>query len=354
MDRRTFLKTTTAAAGSSLGLAVAAAQAAPDAETPEIAAPALARGLEALVLATPWGPDVPVLGDAAARMATRLQQVLGASYRIVQDHAAASSHADLTFAMLDPDVEPGLAFFAGLPGAFGLEPGRHQAWLTIGGGQMLWDDLAARRGSKPLLAGHTGARCGLWANRPLTDAADLAGGAIALPGPGRSIARALGVEPVALPPAELGAALAEGRLAAAEWGNPLAGLVLGLPQAATHFYRGGIHRNGVPVALEVRLSLWERLGAAERIALEGVAARELALSLAEALAHESVVEQTMARVPTLSISEFPVALAAAVDAATAALIDEAGSASPDAARIGASYMAFRWLLGEPDPMPLSA
>ncbi len=352
MDRRTFLKTTTAAAGSSLAVSAAAAKAGADAADWEVAAPALSRNIKELSFATAWAPDVPVRGDAAARMAGRLQLALGDGYRIRLD-GGSSEDADLTFASPDVDREVGYAFFAGLPGSFGFQPAHLQAWLAAGGGQLLWDDLAAQHGTRPLLAGHTGARPGLWASRPLREAPDFKHGPMVLPD-GRLLARMLRGDAVDLPPAEMCRALADGRLVAVEWGNPLAGLAIGLPNAARIFYRGGVHRAGVATALNVRLSLWEQLGSAERLALEGVAAHELALALAEAIAHEQLAEQAMVRVPTLSIQDFPRALAVDVDLTTEVFIDVIGSSSRDAARIRDSYLAFRRLLPELEPSDLSA
>ena len=64
MDRRTFLKTTTLAAGSGLALSSTPALAKPDED--QLAAPAVTQGVTELMFATPWAADVPVLGDASA------------------------------------------------------------------------------------------------------------------------------------------------------------------------------------------------------------------------------------------------------------------------------------------------
>lgn len=350
MDRRTFLKTTTAAAGSSLAL-TSAAEARARLDGSEIGAPTINRGITTLSFATPWGCDVPVLGDAAARLRARLQQALGERYDVLLADNGAEP-ADFTFAPPDVESEPGFAFFAGLPGSYGLDPMRLQAWLAVGGGQMLWDELAARTGLKPVLAGHTGERPGLWASRPIADGSSLSGRPLMLAGLGGSLARALGAKPVVLPPSQLKPALASGQLAATEWGNPLAGLMLGLPEASMHFYRGGVHRRGMAFALHVRLDLWEKLGTAERAAIEGISAQELSLSLAEAIAHERLAEEAIAR-SSLTVAEVPAQIATAVGAATATLIEDISSASPETARIRDSYMAFRRLLGEPGETPLA-
>ncbi len=49
-------------------------------------------------------------------------------------------------------------------------------WLTVGGGRLLWDDLAAEVGVKSLLAGHSGAPPPLWSAAPLAGLSDLPAG----------------------------------------------------------------------------------------------------------------------------------------------------------------------------------
>lgn len=347
MDRRTFLKTTTVAAGSSLALSVTAAQATTGLGTSEMPAPAIIQGITEFSFATPWGPEVPVLGDAAARLRMRLQQALGTDYQ-VRSAGVFTEPAAFTFASIDVDSDPGLAFFAGLPGSQGIAPAHLQAWLAIGGGQMLWDDLAAQHGTKPLLAGHTGENPGLWASFQIADLPDLANRSVMLSGLGRPLARALGAEPADLAPSQLSAALVSGHLAAAEWGNPLAGLMLGLPDVATHFYRKGIHSCGTTFALNIQLNVWERLSPAQRIAIEAIAAQELSLSLAEAVAHRHLAERAIARGPKITVAETPPAVVATVENAAAAVLDRIASHSLEAARIRDSYLAFQRLLPEPN------
>lgn len=342
MDRRTFLKTTTVAASSGFALSTTPANADDD----QPAAPPLPRSLKELTFSAAWAPDVPVLGDATQRLRERLGRVLEGSYRLVG--ASAPEEADLSFGPVPVGADPAFTFFAGLPGSFGLEPAQLQAWLAVGGGQMLWDDVAARYGFKPLLAGHTGVMSGLWSSRRLESPGDLEGTSVALPG---IIGRRLGAEPADVPPSEWASALTDGRVTAVEGVSPLAGLMLRLPRSATHYYRGGIYSKGVASVLNVRLAVWEHLDSATRAALENLAAHQLAISLAESLAHAHLAESAIASTPTLEVAELSAALAAATDEAAAALIDEIGVSSPDATRIRGSYMSFRQLLTPPEAGP---
>jgi len=351
MDRRTFLKATTVTAGSGLALQSTAAL---SSTGDDPAAPALARAAKTLTFSSAWSDDIPVFADAARRLAARLQQALGDEFRIVRADEAVSD-PDLTFGRQPVEIDAADAFFAGLPGSYGLAPMHHHAWLTVGGGQMLWDDLAAQHGWKPLLAGHSGPRPGLWTTFDLREASDFASRAIVISGGlGRKLARSLSVDVIEITPAEIATQLAEGQLDAVAWGNPLAGLMLGLPQAATHFYRGGIHQRGLAFALNVRLPVWESFSAATRVAFEGVAAYEFGLGLSESLAHERIAERTIARSASLSISDLPAQVSDATDEVTRLLLDDICTSSIEARRILDSYLAFHRMVESEPEAALSA
>ena len=87
-----------------------------------------------------------------------------------------------------------------------------------------------------------------------------------------------------------------------------------------------------------------------RLALENLAAHELAVSSAELLAHARIAEQAIGAMPDLEVSNLPATLTNAIDRATSALIDEIGTSSPDDRRIRDSYLGFSRQVQTPDPM----
>ena len=173
------------------------------------------------------------------------------------------------------------AFFAGLPFAQGLDAPSQHVWLAAGGGEMLWDDLAAEFGFKPLLAGHTGASAGVWAGARLEQASDLEGATLHVTGLAADAVRALGATPVEMAPG-LKAALAEGRIRAAEWLGPLAAVSPDLQPLTQRLYEPGFHRGGMMLSLDVRKPLWDGMSASDRAIFEACAAQEYHLSLADA------------------------------------------------------------------------
>ncbi len=115
----------------------------------------------------PWADAVAGPADQAHRLCQRIAQATGGRIRVVPSFGVAdglaavrAGEADLYFASAHDNVEAhrGFAYFAGLPGDRGLSPQHLQTWISLGGGQALWDELAGDLGIKPLLAAHTGSR----------------------------------------------------------------------------------------------------------------------------------------------------------------------------------------------------
>jgi TRAP-type mannitol/chloroaromatic compound transport system substrate-binding protein len=339
MDRRDFLKVGGAAAVAGGGVApLAAAQ--------ERKAPAIRPDAQRLVLAA--ADDTPGLG--AARLAQRLETATGGRFRIAIETRATGSDAadpDLRFAPAcdDTRLHPAFGVFAGLP--HGLDAAQHETWLAVGGGQMLWDELAAGFGWKPLPAGHTGASAGLWASRRLETPADLAGATLHVSGPARDMLAALGATPVDLAPHEIRAALADGRIAAAEWLGPLAAVAPDLQPLAERLYLPGLTPAGLTIALSVRTPLWQRLSAADQAIFEACAAEEYRLSLADARAHALIARQVATPSKWPVRHAFAPALAQALERTAAEAVERIAATDAEARRIADSYAAFRALFGEP-------
>jgi TRAP-type mannitol/chloroaromatic compound transport system substrate-binding protein len=347
MDRRTFLTTTgAAAAATALGSATEARPL--DGEAP--APPGSIGSGRELRLALAWSADVPVFGAAAADIARRLAAILEGRCRIrpepmpdMEPLAGDAGAPDLFFAPGEAlaSVVPAMAYFTGLPGDFGLDASALQAWLVVGGGQMLWDDLAADHGFKPLLAGHTGAP-GLWVSSPL---AALDGLKIALAPSRAAVARTAGAEPVHAAAAVLCRELAACSVAAVEWGNPLAAVALGFHEAAGHYYPGGLNPGGSALVLGVRLEIWEAMSGSERAMVEAIAAQAWSLAVAESRAHEAMLLKVLRESPTVEIGEVPPAVLSRWNDAAAAIVGRLPGISREIARIHDSYMAWRHQLG---------
>ena len=341
MDRRDFLKSTGAAAVAA-GTAATTPAAAGDADTP--AAPAILSGVQHLTLASTSPTDLP--GSGAERLARRLEAAAAGRFRIEVRGGTGAGDADLTFASAHHAAHPAFAFFGGLPLSQGLDAASLQTWLAAGGGQMLWDELAAAHGFKPLVAGHTGASAGVWATARLEKPSDLAGLRIAVSGFAGNVLSALGAAPVEVAPHELKAALADGRIAAAAWLGPLAAVSPDLQPLTQRLYEPGFQRTGALLALGVRRELWERLGAADQAIFEACAAQECQASLTDAHAHALIARHAAAPEKWPVRTGFPADLTTALEAAAQEAVARLAEFDLTARRIHDSYQAFRAMIGD--------
>jgi TRAP-type mannitol/chloroaromatic compound transport system substrate-binding protein len=263
MDRRDFLKSAGAAAAAATTATAVAAESA-TAQPAAVAAPNLAAGIVELRLATFWPDAVAGPADQARRLGQRLAAMSGGRYRIafangIGDGLASvrAGEADLYYASEHDHLgaHRALAYFAGLPGDHGIAARHLSAWMLAGGGQQLWDDLAANFGVKAMLAGHTGEQPCFVASRRVSDMSELAGEKVAVSGLARDVVRGFGLEPVAIPVAHVADALTRGELVAAECGGAITSYALGLLRAASCSAGTSVNRHGSAVSLGIRRSL---------------------------------------------------------------------------------------------------
>jgi TRAP-type mannitol/chloroaromatic compound transport system substrate-binding protein len=334
MDRRDFLKVGGAAAVTAGGVGTATAQ----------SAPAILPDATELRLASPDLPDAPGFGPD--RLARRIELATGGRYCITATPDVGA--ADLVFGNVNRqrDLHPAFAFFAGLPLGLGLDAPWQQAWLAIGGGQMLWDDLAGRFGFKPLVAGHTGPSGGTWTSRRLETASDLSGARMHVDGLAADVVKSLGATPVHLAAGDLRSGLAEGRIDTAELLAPLVLAAPDLQPLAERLYSPGLNAGGAVLSLDVRSEVWDGLGAADQAIFEACAAEAYAQSLAEAQGHEMMAAQlaTTAKWPVRSA--LGAELRQALERAAGDVLAQVASYDLDARRIHDSHQAFRAMLGE--------
>lgn len=354
MDRRDFIKSTGVAAAAIATGTTAVAQ---PASAPSLAAPAIhaAPSVRELRVAAAWPQTGRGFDDSARRLAQAIATLSGGRYRLTfSPHpgglgALTSGEADIyhgsghDFLALDR----AFAYFAGLPGQVAIRPTYLNAWLMAAGGQSLWDDLSAPHGFKPFFAGHSGARAKLWSHTPISSLADLQGRRIAATGLAADIVRELGAEPVTLHPADLAGALAGGRVDAVEWGGTIAAFGCDLHRHARHCLRPGLSRSGFTAVLAVRSAIWSSMSAADQAIFAAAASQELNTVVAESLGASAKLRTAMTERDGVTFGAMPPDVTAAASKAAGRAVATVASASPEAARIHASYTAFRSALPTP-------
>ncbi|MGO9420819.1 TRAP transporter substrate-binding protein, partial [Roseiarcus sp.] len=121
------------------------------------------------------------------------------------------AHTSLCYASTN---NPAYLFGSGAP--FGMNARQHGAWLKVGGGNELIDNLLAERGLIAMLMGSTGGQMAGWFRKELHSVADLAGMKVRIDGFAGRVLEMRGTTPVALPKDRILEALAQGSLDAFE------------------------------------------------------------------------------------------------------------------------------------------
>ena len=275
MDRRTFLKTTTAAAAASTA-AVGATQAATGDESSIAAPPVILHRDELQITAT------PELADAARTLSRDI--AMAADGRIVIEvddeanvgDASGPRAADGAFGVLSElCASPDLALFSGLPGTLALSPELLLAWHDAGGGALHLEHAVEAYGLTAMIAGHSGAATGLWADRSLADLRTIAQASLTTTGFGEAIARrirdAYGERPES--PASTSISLVEVAR------TPMEAYLLLPSEARQIWYRDSLHTQGFAMALVLSRAAWDRLSEGDQL---------LIATLARATAHADV------------------------------------------------------------------
>lgn len=346
MDRRSFLKTSGAAAASAGVAAPASGQ--------TLAAPAVGTGISEFTVAVALPDAVAGPHDDARRLLHRLVAATEGrcAFRVIPVdpggalplELVARGGADLYFAS-DNDhvaIDPAFAWFAGLPGALGTAPDDLEAWLLAAGGHLLWDDLAADNGVKPLLAGHLGHPAGLWSDRPIAAPSDLAGRLISADGLALDVARGLGAEAAVARPGFV----ATNFLSGAQGFGLVTDLALGLARPGWHYYTAGLASSGSTLTLGVALRVWERLSPSDRAIFAGHAALAWRESLATDRLHRAFALTALRRLHAVEPEPLPAVITRQIDRVSEAVIAHAAASSPRAGAISSSLSTYLDLSGK--------
>lgn len=339
MDRRSFLKTTGVAAGATA--------------TSALAAPAIAQGVKELKLVMSWPKGFPGLGTAPERFARRFEAATDGRYKIriygggelvpalktqdaVQEGTADMYHsAEYYF----QGKTPAFSFFAAVP--FGFRPDEMDAWIHHGGGQALWDELAADFNVKPFLCGNTGSQMAGWFKNEITSAEDFKGLKMRIPGLGGDVIRALGGSPVTLAGSEILPALQSGTIDATEWVGPYNDLAFGFYKVVKNYYYPGFHEPGTALSLGVNRELYESMSATDQAALQGSAVAENNIGLAEFNANNSQALNTLVSKHGVNVRELPDEVFVQAGKAAKDVLADTANADASTRKVYDSYTAFR-------------
>lgn len=344
--RRAFLKKAALAAP----LALAACDCAERCQT--LAPAEAARGIEPrrLKMVTTWPKDFPGLGDAAERTADFIRMLSGGAIEIDvfsagelvgafdSFDAVASGAADLYHGAdyYWTSKSRAYPYFTAVP--FGMTAVEQIGWLEAGGGQELWDRLAAPFGIKPFAAGNTGHQLGGWFKNELVDVDGLRGLKIRMPGIGGEVMRRSGASPVLLPGSELYQSLQSGAIDATEWVGPWNDLAMGFYREAKYYMWPGFHEPNAQLAIGMNLDLWNSLSDQEQALFKAAARSANHESLGTYIIRNAAALRVLTNEHGAQLTPMPDDVMALLAENTAEVLEEIADSSPIAREIHESYM----------------
>ena len=325
-------------------------------ETTQVAAPAVAKGIREIVMVSTWPRDFPGVGTGAQRLAKRIEQISGGQM-IVNYYAAGElvKAFDAFDAVASGDAQmyhaadyywkgknPAWAYFTTVP--FGLSCSEMNAWVRFGGGQALWDELAAEFGLKNLPAGNTGMQMGGWFRKEINSPDDFSGLKMRMPGLGGDMISRLGASTVSLPASQIYENLISGAIDAAEWVGPWNDTYMKFYEAAKYYYFPGVQEPSGMGACGMNKRWWDSLDSTEQAVIQAATAEANDLIMSEFTANNASALDALVANEGVKLRQFNDDIYAAFAAAAEEVYADAVAYSPLVKRIHNSFQQARTTL----------
>jgi TRAP-type mannitol/chloroaromatic compound transport system substrate-binding protein len=230
-------------------------------------------------------------------------------------------------------------FFTAVP--YGLTAQETYAWINYGGGQQLWDELAADFNLKPFVAASTGVQMGGWLNKEINARDDFKGLKFRMPGIGGEVLRHLGAAVVNLPVAEIFPALQSGAIDGTEWLGPWHDLAFGLYKVAKYYYYPGFHEPGACASIAINKKLWDGFSSEIKLAIQVAIEAEAQIQSAEFTARNQVALKTLINEHRVKLRRYSDELLMELGKISGEVVAEVGNADATTKRVYESFIAFR-------------
>lgn len=325
-----------------------------------VAAPAIAQEKNKQIkinMVSTWPRDFPGVGTGAQRFAERLTAITGGRMEVTYFAADERVKAFDSFdevasgnAQLYHGAEyywkgkhPGFAYFTSVP--MGLTQTEMNAWIRFGGGQELWDKLAAEFGVKGLMCGNTGVQMGGWFRKEINSPDDFKGLKMRIPGIGGDMMAKLGASPVSLPGGQIYENLVSGAIDATEWIGPWNDSAMKFYEAAKFYYYPGVHEPGAMLSLGINKKFWDGLSKEDQLIVEACAAMENDYMAAEYTAKNGTYLETLVKDQGVKLLAFNDDIYDAFGEASEAVFEDVKKHSPLAKEIHESFEKARKTIG---------
>ena len=318
-----------------------------------VAAPAIAANRIEITMVATWGRDFPGLGTGAQRFAERLTAMTDGRIKVNYFAAGervkafdsfdevASGNAQMYHAAdyYWKGKHPGWAYFTAVP--FGMTYTEINAWMQFGGGQELWDELAADAGLKCLPCGNTGVQMGGWFRKEMRSAADFKGLKMRMPGLGGDVIAKLGASPVSLPGGQIYENLVSGAIDATEWVGPWNDSFMKFYEAAKFYYYPGMHEPAAQLSLGINKKFWDGLSKSDQLIIAAAAEMENSVMMSEYNAKNGAALATLISDQGVKLKSFNDDIYDSFGDAAAEVFEEVQQHSPLAKKIHQSFLASR-------------
>lgn len=303
-------------------------------------------------MVTTWPPNFPILGEACVRYAEIVREMSGGRINIqvfgggelvppletfdtVRNGGAEMGHGA---AYYWAGKIPAGQFFGSVP--FGMNAQQLTAWILTGGGMEMWEDLYKDFNLVPMLAGNTGVQMGGWFNREINSIADLKGLKMRIPGLGGKVLEKAGGSPVLLAGSEIYTGLERGVIDATEWIGPSHDSQMGFQDIAKYYYSPGWHEMGTALEMIVNKEKFDSLP----VDLQAIL-RSASLQISTWVLSEMETKNAESLVTLvdkgIDIRPFPTEVLDQLRIYTEEVIAEIVATDPIAAKVYASYDAYR-------------
>jgi TRAP-type mannitol/chloroaromatic compound transport system substrate-binding protein len=215
------------------------------------------------------------------------------------------------------------------------------SWVAYGGGQELWDDVAAQFDIKPFLRASTGPQMGGWFRKEINTLDDFKGLKFRMPGLGGEVLRRLGAAVVNLPGGEIFAALQSGTIDGTEWVGPWHDLAFGFYKVAKLYYWPGWHEPGATGEVMINRKVWEGLSKTEQAMFEAAIEAEAWREYAEINARNADSLKVLVGQHGVDVRRFNDELLIEIGRVSGEVVAEVGNSDPMTRKVYDSYMDFR-------------
>ena len=318
-----------------------------------VAAPAIAANRIEITMVATWGRDFPGLGTGAQRFAERLTAMTDGRIKVNYFAAGervkafdsfdevASGNAQMYHAAdyYWKGKHPGWAYFTAVP--FGMTYTEINSWMQWGGGQELWDELAADAGLKCLPCGNTGVQMGGWFRKEMRSASDFKGLKMRMPGLGGDVIAKLGASPVSLPGGQIYENLVSGAIDATEWVGPWNDSFMKFYEAAKFYYYPGMHEPAAQLSLGINKKFWDGLSKSDQLIIAAAAEMENSVMMSEYNAKNGASLATLISDQGVKLKSFNDDIYDSFGDAAAEVFEEVQQHSPLAKKIHQSFLKSR-------------